>query len=58
MDRIRLPFADVALSLLTACQSAPTAPVAPRQPGAPAAANADSSSTGTARGGWLAGSGN
>jgi hypothetical protein len=60
MDRIRLPLAALALSLLAACQSAaPTAAVDSRAPGAPAASNADSILAFEAnRGGSLIGSGN
>jgi uncharacterized lipoprotein YajG len=59
MDRIRLPLAALALSLLAACQSAaPTAPVAPRQPGASVIVGGDSLFSRTARDGNLIGSGN
>lgn len=60
MDRIRLPLAALALSMLAACQSAaPTAPVAPRQPSASARFGGDTITFLAAeRGGNLLGSGN
>ena len=60
MDRIRLPLAALALSLLAACQSpAPTSAVDSRAPSAPTASNADSVLAFEAtRGGSMIGSGN
>lgn len=59
MDRIRLPLAALALSLLAACQSAaPTAPMAPRQPSASAVVAGDSIAATVNREGSLIGSGN
>ncbi len=58
MDRIRLPLAALALSLLAACQpAAPTAPVDPREPNTRALFAADTTTT-LAREGTLIGSGN
>ena len=58
MDRIRLPLAVLALSLLAACQSAaPTAPSDPRAPTTRAQFASDSISTEAERGGSLLGSG-
>ena len=58
MDRIRLPLAALALSLLAACQSAaPTAPVDPREPSARTLFDSDSTSM-LSREGSMIGSGN
>jgi hypothetical protein len=58
MNRIRLPLAALALSLLAACQSsAPTAPVDPREPSPRTLFGTDTTTT-LAREGTLIGSGN